>query len=440
MSVPGYLMGSQTGGILAGAPTQSAPGGYIPGQGTAPYSAPQTPGGIGGQVGGQVGGGIVGAGGVAGGAAAGAAGAMGSGGTFNVANYSGLSDYEKNKLASLASGHDFFMVDAFMNSIKNKYQDPLTVIGKDEAWLSPDELRAKMDSLGDGISREPSGGGGGGGAGSGGGGAGGGDAGAGGGAGGLGGLLNGGQTGGAQVGGGSPNGINPFPNIPGTNPGGTGTGGGSFPGTGGTTQVGGGIPGSQISGGQPLPMMQMGAQNSLNNYYNTAGYQLTNGQGAVNQFQQSPGYQFAVDQALGQVQRQGASRGLLDSGAGLKAMTDRAQGMANQEFNNWQQNQQSQYNQYQNRLQGLASAPTGAEQAYGLGQSVGNNAMQNGSNIGSLLANQGNSLFGGIVGAGGAQAQNVNQAGNMQAQILSGNLQTQMMLAALAAGQQGARQ
>lgn len=428
MSVPAYLMGTQTAGLLSPTPpgTQSM-GGYTPGQGLPPYAPPTVPG----------------AGSVAGGAAAGAAGAMGSGGTFNVANYSGLTDYEKNKLASLASGNDFFMADSFMNSIKNKYQDPLTVIGKDEAWLSPDELRAKTNSLESNL--WSANGGLGGSSGGGGGGAGGGDAGAGGGGTGTGQVGGGSGLGGLLNGGGSipntatPGGLNPFPNIPGgtLNPGGTGQVGG------GGGQVGGSnsIPGSsnQVGGGA-VPMMQMGAGNALNNYYNTAGYQLTNGAGAENQFRTSPGYQFAVDQALGQVARQGASRGLLDSGAGLRAMTDRAQGMASQEFNNWQQNQQNQYNQYQNRLQGLASGPTGADMAYNLGQGVGANNMATGNNIGSILANQGNSLFGGIVGAGGAQAQNVTQAGNMQAQILGSNLQTQMMLAALAAGQQGARQ
>lgn len=193
----------------------------------------------------------------------------------------------------------------------------------------------------------------------------------------------------------------------------------------------------QVAGqvGGQVPMMQAGPQNALNQYYNTAGYQLTNGPNAVNQFQTSPGYQFAVDQALGQVQRNAASRGLLDSGAGLRAMTDRAQGMANQEFNNWQQNQQAQYNQYQNRLAGLASGPTGADYAFQTGTGLSNNAMNTGTTIGSILANQGNSLFGGITGAAGAQAQNIGNAANMQAQIQAQNMQTQMMLAALAAGQ-----
>lgn len=303
---------------------------------------------------------------------------------------------------------------------------PLTVIGQGEAWLSPDELKAKNDALQTNLNW------------------GGGSSGGGGSAGGLGGSSDagtgqvGGLGGGLLSGGNVTNTANPtgftgFPNITGgtLSPGGTINPGGNP----GQVAGQGSIPGNPAHAGQPLSMTQMGAGNALQNYYNTPGYQLTNGQGAVDRFQTSPGYQFAVNDALNQVARQGASRGLLDSGAGLRAMTDRAQGMANQEFNNWQQNQQNQYNQYQNRLQGLASGPTGSEMAYNLGQSVGNNNMQTGNNIGSILANQGNSLFGGIVGAGGAQAQNVTQAGNMQAQILGNNLQTQMMLAALAAGQ-----
>lgn len=388
MSVPAYLMGSQTGGILSQQPP--------------PNFSQTTP-------------------------------------------YFGGNQAPSNPISSYMTpqgGIDYPRMQRELGLSNTQMDQYIATAGKGEPWLTPDELRAKTNALQSNLwSGGGSGGGGGGASGQVGGASG--QVGGGGAASGqvADGLLNVGATGGVQTGSGSPSGINQFPTISGTNPSGYNPGtGGINPGTGPSQgQAGGGIPGSQISGGQPLPMMQMGAQNSLNNYYNTAGYQLTNGQGAVNQFQQSPGYQFAVDQALGQVQRQGASRGLLDSGAGLRAMTDRAQGMANQEFNNWQTNQQNQYSQYQNRLQGLSSGPTGADQAFALGQGVGNNAMQNGSNIGSLLANQGNSLFGGIVGAGGAQAQNVNQAGNMQAQILSGNLQTQMMLAALAAGQQGAR-
>lgn len=310
---------------------------------------------------------------------------------------------------------------------QSQLNSPLTVIGQGEAWLSPDELKAKNDALQGNLNWGGGSGGGSGGmpsdgsntsnaASSGMGGS---------------GLLSGGGTG-QVTNTANPSGFTGFPSIPGGNLNAGGTAITSGP---GQVTGQGNIPGNPASNGQPLSMTQMGAGNALQNYYNTPGYQLTNGQGATDRFQAGPGYQFAVNDALNQVARQGASRGLLDSGAGLRAMTDRAQGMANQEFNNWQQNQQNQYNQYQNRLQGLASGPTGSDQAYNLGQTVGNNNMQTGNNIGSILANQGNSLFGGIVGAGGAQAQNVTQAGNMQAQILGNNLQTQMMLAALAAGQ-----
>jgi hypothetical protein len=350
--------------------------------------------------------------------------------SFNDQNYSGggnLNMYNGALAqATNASGQvDYPMLQRLMGLTNDQMNSYIATAGQSAPWLSPDELRAKTNALetsnnlgsssggasggqvGGGISGGVSGGVSGGASGQ------------------LGGGLLGGGAGfgGAPTGGG-PGGISGFPNI--------GSGGISnyMPNGMPNQQVGS----NQVGGGQ-VPMMQSTAQNGLQQYYNTPGYQLTNGQGAVNQFQTSPGYQFAVDQALGQVQRQGASRGLLDSGAGLRAMTDRAHGMANQEFNNWQQNQQGQYNQYQNRLAGLAGGPTGAEMAYGTGQGMAGNAMQTGSNIGSILANQGNSLFGGITGAGGAQAQNITQAGNMQAQILGSNLQTQMMLAALAGGQ-----
>lgn len=291
--------------------------------------------------------------------------------------------------------------------------DPLTVVGQGEAWLSPDELRAKTNAL---QSTARSGGSTGGS---------------------TGGITTpsstsasstGSSTGSRSLSGGLLSGSGA--NLSGM----TGPNVGGFPsfqgGAGVSNYMPGGQPGQApppmgAPGGQ-VPMMQAGPQSGLNQFYNTPGYQLTEGQGAVNQFQASPGYQYAVDQALNQVQKNAASRGLLDSGAALRAMTDRAQNMANQEFGNWQNRQQQLYGNYQNRLAGLAGGPTGAEQAFQLGQGQGATAMQTGSNMASLLANQGSSLFGGITGTGAAQAQNVNNAGNMQAQILSGNMATQL--------------
>ena len=160
------------------------------------------------------------------------------------------------------------------------------------------------------------------------------------------------------------------------------------------------------------------------------GYQLTEGQGAVDQFQTSPGYQFAVNEALKQVQGNAASRGLLDSGAALRSMTDRAQNMANQEYQNWQNRQQNIFNNYQNRLAGLAAGPTGSQYAMQTGQGLGAGALQTGNDIASLLANQGNTLFGGIINTGAAQAGNVSNAGAQQAQILGANQATNLAAAA----------
>lgn len=195
---------------------------------------------------------------------------------------------------------------------------------------------------------------------------------------------------------------------------------------------GGFLPGQGAGGaaGGPVPMTQPNAQAGLQSYYNTPGYQLTEGQGAVDQFQTGPGYQFAVDEAMKQVQGNAASRGLLDSGAGLRAMTDRAQGMANQEYSNWQNRQQSMFGNYQNRLAGLASGPTGSQYAMQTGQGLGAGALSTGNDIASLLANQGNTLFGGTIGTGAAQAGNISQAGAQQAQILGANQATNLAAAA----------
>src|SRR5690349_5620065 len=114
---PFYLQGSQTGNILS----NTIPQGFSQ---TTPYFGDSAPNGI---------------------YPAGTS--PGPGGTFNAANYTGLTDYEKNKLASIATGNDFFMVDSFLNSLKSKYNDPTTVAGQGEAWLTPDELRAKNNSL-----------------------------------------------------------------------------------------------------------------------------------------------------------------------------------------------------------------------------------------------------------------------------------------------------
>lgn len=87
-------------------------------------------------------------------------------------------------------------------------------------------------------------------------------------------------------------------------------------------------------------------------------------------FQQTPGYQFAMDQGIQARDRSAAARGMLTSGAQQKELTRFGQGIANQEYNNWL-----------NRIGGVAGQISGDTAATGgvysgLGQSGYNSASQ----------------------------------------------------------------
>lgn len=172
-----------------------------------------------------------------------------------------------------------------------------------------------------------------------------------------------------------------------------------------------------------LDMHTASPQDALSQYQNTAGYQLLNAPGA---YQQSPGYQFAVNDAMKQVQQNASSRGLLDSGNAMQSMLDRAQGMALQDYGNWWTRQSQQFNDYQNRLAGLAGGQTGGDQANALGQAQAQNNALTGSNLGSLFGNQGTAGLGGITGTAAAQANSINQAANQTAQVNAANQSTQL--------------
>lgn len=271
--------------------------------------------------------------------------------------------------------------------------------GGSGGWMSPEEMRAATNALPNYI-KPPTGGGGGAGAtGSGGGGA-----------------PVGGGTGGNSGGqNGLPSGINgSFGNFP-NNPVGTYAppGGGAF----------GLAPGQ---GSQPgLQMQQSNPGSAIADYQNTPGYQLLMGN-QQQQFQESPGYQYAVNQAMQQTQNGASARGLLESGSVLRDMTDRAQGMASQGYNDWWNKQNSSFNDYQNRLAGLAGGNVGGDQAMALGQSLGNNTSQMGGDLASLFGNQGAAGYGGMVNTGAAQAGNTGNAATQQAQIQGTNASTQL--------------
>ena len=165
------------------------------------------------------------------------------------------------------------------------------------------------------------------------------------------------------------------------------------------------------------PYTQTGGQaNTL--YSNSLGLGGAQGnQAATDAFQTGPGYQFALDQGLQALNRNAASRGMLASGNNTQDILKYSQGLANQEYGNWQ-----------NRLgtlgqQGLQAAGAqtnrqgalaGLDTGYGQGaanvyQNTANSLMdlykpqqQQSSGLGSALAgglNLGGSLLG--LGMGG---------------------------------------
>lgn len=160
-----------------------------------------------------------------------------------------------------------------------------------------------------------------------------------------------------------------------------------------------------ISGGIP------NTKGALTNYMDTPGYQLLFGKDANSRFQHSPGYQYAVDETMRGVQRNAASRGLLESGSVMREMTDRSQQMANQDYDKWWDRNAQQYGGYQDRLAALAAGPTGSQYAFNTGQLMSANANQMGSNIGSILGNLASSGMGGILSTGAAYTNNLLNAG-----------------------------
>jgi len=104
---------------------------------------------------------------------------------------------------------------------------------------------------------------------------------------------------------------------------------------------------------------------------------------AMAAFQASPGYQFQFDEGMRATGNQFAAQGMNNSGAVLKALQARGQGLANQDFG-----------QYYSRLAGLAqmgqnsSAMTGSA-AMTAGNNLASGAMQTGANLGNIYASQG---------------------------------------------------
>lgn len=118
--------------------------------------------------------------------------------------------------------------------------------------------------------------------------------------------------------------------------------------------------------------------------------------------QNTPGYQFTLQQGLEQAQNGFAARGLASSGAAIKGAENYATGLASSTYNTQLQNYLSQNNQIYNMLNGTASLGGQASQALGNASSVaqGGNALVSAAQGGAQsLGNAGTAAAAGITGS-----------------------------------------
>lgn len=142
---------------------------------------------------------------------------------------------------------------------------------------------------------------------------------------------------------------------------------------------------------------------------------------AFSQFREDPGYKYTVDQAIQGVDRSAAARGLLTSGATIKAIQDRASNLADQQYGNWF-----------NRLASIAGT---GQTATGSTASAGANAANNAGNAAMAAGNARASGYSGVAsslnqglnnwfsqpGGGGGYGGGATAAGNLYAGYGAGN-------------------
>ncbi len=140
--------------------------------------------------------------------------------------------------------------------------------------------------------------------------------------------------------------------------------------------------------------------------------------------EQTPGYQFNLQQGLKAAQSSAAARGLGSSGAAIKGATQYATGLADSTYQNQFQNAVSNQTNAYNKLYGATSL--GANAAAGLGSQ----AVQTGANIGQNITGAGNAQAGSYIAGGNALTS--------AAQSVPNAMLTNQLLKNQGAGQYGA--
>lgn len=134
-------------------------------------------------------------------------------------------------------------------------------------------------------------------------------------------------------------------------------------------------------------------------------------------YQESPGYQFQFNQGEKALLNAKSATGGVNSGNTLKALTSYGQGVANQDYQQYLTNYNSQYwNQYnayvnqQNQQAGQLQSLAGAGQ--NAAASLGGFAQSTGNNIANIGVNTANSVANNITGAANAGAAATVATGN----------------------------
>jgi hypothetical protein len=143
-----------------------------------------------------------------------------------------------------------------------------------------------------------------------------------------------------------------------------------------------------------------GQQVAQNHYGNFQADPFTQAMGVGGTYQASPGYQWQLGQGLNAVDSSAASKGLLGSGATLKAEEEYGQGLANQDYQQWLGNLSSTYDNYLGNLAGQANTGVNTATQQGNNQltSAGAGALQT-AQIGANKTAGANGLAGLLTGA-----------------------------------------
>lgn len=152
---------------------------------------------------------------------------------------------------------------------------------------------------------------------------------------------------------------------------------------------------------QAQPYMQAGS-NAIGQLDSNMGH--FNQPFTMSQFQQSPGYQFSLQQGQQGIQNAGAAQGGLVSGAQMAALNNYSQNMANNEYQNAFNNYTTQTQNSYNNLMGVSQLGAGmnssmASAGMGMANQMGQNSMGAANAYAAQQQSQTN-MFGSLAGLG----------------------------------------